>query len=137
MTMTLRWRIDRIVKKIRYAWQRAIRGYDDTDVFELCFNFADRMTKLLSDFKRNNVALLHDDEEDRDLSEEETREVINEMIYYFSRSSDDNDLLYEDMFGSKDHMATSEELTRYFQRLRECRSKALELFSKWCWELWY
>lgn len=25
--------------QIRYAWQRAWRGYDDTDVFELAYNY--------------------------------------------------------------------------------------------------
>lgn len=136
--MYLRWRISRILLKIRYACQRAVRGYDDSDVSELCFNFADKMTKLLSDFKdNNNNVLFYDNEEEKLLSKEETSDVIDEMRYYFSRICEDNDLLYEEMFGSKDHMATSEEMIRYYQRLKECKAKALELFSKWCWELWY
>lgn len=51
----LRWWLSNICREIKYAWQRAWRGYDDVDVFDLFSHFRDRMIPILKDFKKYNV----------------------------------------------------------------------------------
>ena len=75
---------------MRYAWQRAWRGYDFTDVFELGYNFTTKMPVLLTEFLKNNVGLFYDAEADKQLDEEETNAVIKEMIFYFENCDEDH-----------------------------------------------
>lgn len=54
--------------QLRYAWQRAWRGYDYMDTFELCFRFRERIVPILKDFRENNVGLFYDSEKHRNLT---------------------------------------------------------------------
>lgn len=69
---SLRYKLREFWWQLRYAWQRAWRGYDFTDVFELGYNFTDKMPVLLAEFLKNNVGLFYDVEADKQLDEEET-----------------------------------------------------------------
>ena len=42
---------------LRYAFQRAWRGYDNIDVFDLGFSFIEKMPVLLNEFLECNNAL--------------------------------------------------------------------------------
>ena len=121
---SLRYKLRELWWQLRYAWQRAWRGYDFTDVFELGYNFTAKMPVLLTEFLKNNVGLFYDTEADKQLDEEETNAVIKEMIFYFENC-------YED--GEYD----PEKWESVRIELERCRAEALRLFSKWCFHLWY
>ena len=72
---SLRYKLREFLWQLRYAWQRAWRGYDFTDVFELGYNFTAKMPVLLAEFLKNNVGLFYDAEADKQLDEEETNAV--------------------------------------------------------------
>lgn len=78
---SLRYKLREFWWQLRYAWQRAWRGYDFTDVFELGYNFTAKMPVLLAEFLKNNVGLFYDTEADKQLDEEETnlRTVMKTM----------------------------------------------------------
>ena len=126
--------------ELRYAWQRAWRGYDDTDVFELGYNFTSLMPVLLREFRNHTIALLPDpDHPERPHTEEETRQILDEMIACFENC--DEDVVWERIAGSSlselpddaigEHTKNvAEEMWRSYQR-------AMELFSKYAWHLWY
>lgn len=57
---SLRYKLREFWWQLRYAWQRAWRGYDFTDVFELGYNFTAKMPVLLTEFLKNNVGLFYD-----------------------------------------------------------------------------
>lgn len=147
--MGLKWKIETIYWELRYAWQRAWRGYDFTDVFELGFNFVDRMPFLLREFKKYNNALFPniDDNgnfpseyksiDELSLTKEETDAVLDELIFYFENCNEDFVYKrlygvdpYEDGYDYEKWKAASEEANR-------CWKEAMRLFSKWSQCLWY
>ena len=135
----LRFRLHELYWQLRYAWQRAWKGYDNTDVFNLGFNFAERMPILLREFRKNNVGLFPDlDNPDRiALTEEETNAVIEEMIFYFENC--DHDHVYKRLFGV---YPCDEDFnhTKYRAAMEEsnrCWREAMRLFAKWSMSLWY
>lgn len=95
---SLRYKLRTLYWEMRYAWQRAWRGYDFTDVFELGYNFAARMPILLREFKENNVALFTDHESHTTLTEEETDKVLDDMIFYFENCDEDH--VYKRLFNA-------------------------------------
>ena len=132
----LKRRIAALMTELRYAWQRAWRGYDDADVFDLGFRFVERMPILLQEYKRHNDCLLRDQEQGKDYTEEETERIIDEMIFYFQNCSET--FTYQRIFGvsiSEDDFSCDRCLAAAAEAQR-CRVVALRLFSKWCFSLW-
>ena len=126
------------LRELRYAWQRAWRGYDFTDVFELGYNFTAKMPVLLTEFLKNNVGLFYDTEADKQLDEEETNAVIKEMIFYFENCDEDH--VYQRLHQNRyyeDGEYDPEKWESVRVELERCRAEALRLFSKWCFHLWY
>ena len=39
-------------QKIKFAWQRAVRGYDDSEVKDICGSYRIKLIKLLEEFRR-------------------------------------------------------------------------------------
>lgn len=84
---TLRVKIREACWAFRYAFRRAVRGYDDREVFNFDRELLDRMYKLLGEFKKYNVGLFASPDPSREtLSAEETDDVIDsirELLKYF------------------------------------------------------
>lgn len=121
--------------QLRYAWQRAWRGYDYMDTFELCFRFRERMVPILKNFRENNVGLFYDSEKQRNLTEEETNSIINEMIYHFENS--DTDAWTENTNLTPFNDGDSDKITEFEQNAIEHEKQALAMFVKWFDCLWY
>ena len=138
---SLRVRLREFYWQLRYAWQRAWKGYDYTDVFELGFNFVERMPILLKEFKENNVALFPslDDKSKICLTEDETNAVLDEMIFYFENCNEDH--VYERLYGVSFYDDESEDkFNRYniaYKEMELCWKEAMHLFAKWSMCLWY
>lgn len=134
------FRLREMMWELRYAWQRAWRGYDSTDVFELGFNFISLMPVLLREFRSKTIALLPDpDHPGKAHTEEETQRILDEMIFCFENC--DEDVVWERVVGKplseisdydilESMKSVSEEMQRNYKR-------AMELFSKYAWHLWY
>lgn len=134
----LTYRIAELIWEIRYAWQRAWRGYDHTDIVNLGAHIASKMPVLLREFKEHNISLFPNLDGDRlSLTEEETNAIIDDMIFYFENC--DEDFVYRRLFGvdSWKEDYDSEKWNKVGVELQRCRAEALRLFSKWCWCLWY
>ena len=77
---TLRGKIREACWAFRYAFRRAVRGYDDREVFNFDRELLDRMYKLLGEFKKYNVGLFVSPNPSREvLSAEETDDVIDSI----------------------------------------------------------
>ena len=132
-----RHRIQGMRYELRYAWQRAWRGYDDLEVTDLGDVFAERMTVLLKEYKVRNDCLLKDPETVCDCTEEETRQILDELIFYFENCSEDDvcqRLFRQPYYGM---WIDKECRQKVHSEVERCRKEALRLFSKWCFELWY
>ena len=137
--LSLKLKIKELYWQLRYAWQRAWIGYDSTDIFELGFNFVERMPILLREFKENNIALFPDlDNPDRlSLTAEETNAVIDEMIFYFENC--DEDVVYQRLYGIDPYEdgCVYEKWLAAHNEADRCWNEAMRLFSKWSMCLWY
>ena len=75
----LRW-------SLKYAWQRAWRGYDDRDVFALSGMFIEKYKAILNDYRKNHYTLFNVPEEYMNdynklfFNEEETDMFIDTML---------------------------------------------------------
>lgn len=133
----LRWKIKTLYWELRYAWQRAWRGYDSTDVFELGYNFAAKMPELLREFKKYNNALFTNSEPFIILTEEETDKVLDDMIFFFENCDEDH--IYKRLFGVDfwEEEYDKDKWKAVRAELDRCQTEAMRLFSKWVWDLWY
>lgn len=135
----MKWIIKTLCYELRYAWQRAWRGYDDTDVFELGSNFAKRMSVLLREFKEYNDCLFPDlDRNDgSSLTEAHTNAIIDEMIFYFDNC--DEDVVYKRLYGSEPYEDgySHAKWKRVTDECKSCWDEAMKLLSKWAECLWY
>lgn len=126
------FRMNRLFWKIRYAFQRAYRGYDYTDICNLNVNFINRMTNILKDFNDKNVALwckpngtINDT-----YSEEETKAIIRKMIEHFEKADADGWMDFEDEL-------TLEEISDFEKNAKYHLNQALKMFVKYFDQLWY
>lgn len=135
----LRFRVRELYWQLRYAWQRAWRGYDSCDVFNLGFKFVNKMPVLLREFKEHNVALFVDHSMGimSFLTKEETDSILDEMIFYFENCNEDN--VYKRMYGSNpgEKEYSWEEIKAANEERNRCWKEAMRLFSKWSEQLWY
>ena len=136
---SLTYKVKELYWQLLYAWQRAWRGYDDAEVFDLSYKFKERMIHILDDFRKNNYALFPNSEykdtsnyTDISLNEEETNTVIDEMIYHFKNSN-------ADAWTEETNLDPSdeEEIEEFEENAMEHQKQALALFVKWFDCLWY
>ena len=128
----LRW-------ELRYAWRRAWKGFDDQDIFNLNDQFIDRMIVLLTEYNKH-VSLFVDPESPKGelkyFTEEETRQVVEKMIWYFENCKEEvvGERLYgEDWMDTKD-VNVNESI--YDEMLR-CKNIAFKMLSDYFYQLWY
>lgn len=102
-------------KRIKYFFQRAIRGYDDECIYSIDYEFCDRYIKILSHYKDINKPHPYS------ITHEEWNNVIAEMI---------NDLVYikDNMF----KVSSKEEQ----EKLTEVKNNFMLLWSNWFFDLW-
>lgn len=111
---SLGYRLRHIRYELKYAWQRAWCGYDDSMVFSMNDSFIELYRTMLKSFKCN----LHG--HPYTMTEEEWNSILDEMIncldhmYYvlFEGDSDDDDLV------------------------EKAKDKFFELFKEHFWDLW-
>ena len=125
----LRW-------ELRYAWRRAWEGFDDQDIFNLFDQFIDRMIVLLTEYNKHNVSLFVDPESPKGelnyFTEEETRQVVEKMIWYFENCKEEvvGERLYGEDWMVKDVKSIYDEMLR-------CKNIAFKMLSDYFYQLWY
>lgn len=125
----LRW-------ELRYAWRRAWKGFDDQDIFNLYDHFIDRMIVLLTEYNKHNVSLFVDPESPKGelnyFTEEETRQVVEKMIWYFENCKEEvvGERLYGEDWMVKDVKSIYDEMLR-------CKNIAFKMLSDYFYQLWY
>lgn len=128
----LRW-------ELRYAWRRAWKGFDDQDIFNLNDQFIDRMIVLLTEYNKHNISLFVDPKSPKGelkyFTEEETRQVVEQMIWYFENCKQEvvGERLYGEDWFTKD-VKVDESI--YDEMLR-CKNIAFKMLSDYFYQLWY
>lgn len=120
--LSFRGKLKRIKENIRWAWQRAWRGYDDVSVFNYDLWFPDVTMQILKDFYVINHGSWckpideRKDEDDMWYEYEETQEKIKNMVMLLNMV---NDLENEDA------------------KIQKAQKEFLVLFSKHLNNLWW
>lgn len=121
-------KIREMTRELKYAWNRALYGFDESDIYSLNYQFLHRTTKLLKQFRKKNIGLwLRDDFES--MTKEEVNQILDEMISHFENSDPDERIMLETPLDMK-------QIVKVCDDASEHRRKALELFIKWFDDLW-
>ncbi len=80
--VSLGYRLKHTYYELKYAWQRAWRGYDDAMVFNIDYSFVGLYKEILGDFKEN----LHG--YPGTMTEEEWDGILNEMTTHLDHMYD-------------------------------------------------
>ena len=133
----LRWKIQALGYELKFAWQRAWKGYADPDVWDITDVIIGTVPVLLREYRDTHHVLFVDETTGRSLNEEETVEVIDQLIFYLENC--DEDVVYERLFGIAPHKEATFNHARWKQANNErqrCKNDAMALLSKWIWQLW-
>lgn len=151
----LRNKLSTIKRELRYAAERAWKGYDSTDVFECSFNFQKWMINVLEEFNKYHECLFWVPEESehyeelgrtdgnrRCFSEGETKAIISTMIWHLKMM--DADFCEKVLFGSciydDDYeigCRSVEEGKRMSSVVKQNKKCFMKLFDLFFWDLWY
>lgn len=83
----MRYSIRELGHQIRYAWQRAWRGYDDTQWWGMDYSFISLYESLLTELKTN----LHG--HPVNLTPEEWEDILNTMVELLKEMKDEDSLI--------------------------------------------
>lgn len=120
---------------IKWAFQRAFRGYDDA----MCWSYPYRsglqtvaILKWLKEHKHGIPSLVCEDGETFEESENKWNVILDKMILGWESGIAADDVFVEKPDGTYDIDATRKEYDRLMGLWRE----GMELYSKYYWSLW-
>lgn len=127
----LRYKLKRLRWELKYAWQRAWRGYDDVAVFECFDSFLKWIIPVLKDFRKtySGMWVKDFDEEKQEpicYTAEEQDAILDEMIMHFEMADEDWYYNQKETF----------EYNEMYDKMEYHKNKALKMFSKYFWNLW-
>lgn len=145
---TLKYRLKELYWDIRYAWQRAWKGYDSRELFSMNDIFVDRYKEILKDFKKKNIAMFNIPEEYRyvfnkiHFNEEETDMIIDTMIFHLEMMDEDyvEKVLYGKNVYDDDYdynKCTIERYRRISDVMNQNKNAFMKLFNIFFWDLCY
>jgi hypothetical protein len=143
-------------KKIKWFFQRGIRGYSDNDVYELDYWFLKVIIPMLKQLEKSNISY------PANLTMEEWHKILNKMIFYFTEANEetsskqnkyekefrnilwsDGNLIDPDSMTKEEKISYNNIRHKYLQREKELalyrdkkKQQAFILFSKYFWHLW-
>lgn len=113
-------KLNELKYELKYAWQRAWRGYDDADVFGFGDKIIEKITLILEDFIESSTCHPYD------LSPEEWENILKEMLSYF-QNADEN---YVDENYNFDNILDQ------YNFMQGNLEEGMKLFTKHCYSLW-
>ena len=118
---TFYYRVEWIIKsfyyKLKYSYQRAIRGYDDNAKWDLSHTLAELVCKVTSDMADNSVGY------PSKVGEKKWREILEQISFGFGSylEMESGNYLYDD---------------KEYKNLDKDFNKGLKLFVKYYRDLW-
>jgi hypothetical protein len=123
----IKWWIRDIYWEIRYAFQRAIRGYDYVDTFETFAKFTERYEKILKDYKKHHYGY------PGDMSVEKWESIVDDMIYHLHYMDEQN---VEDELSKKMPEDWVPSSITVYEIMERHKDEFFKLFSKYFYNLW-
>lgn len=98
--------------QIKYAFQRAFRGYDDREIFNLDYEFCKRYLKILEHLKQTHVGHPYN------ISDNDWETILQEMINHL-------DYIYTNMFEWENS-----------DSVQKSKDSFMDLFKEYFFDLW-
>lgn len=123
----IKWWIRDIYWEIRYAFQRAIRGYDYVDTFETFSKFTERYEKILKDYREHHYGY------PGDMTVEEWESIVDDMIYHLHYMNEEN---VEDELSKGMPEDWSPSPLTVYEIMERHKDEFFKQFSKHFYSLW-
>ena len=134
--------------EIKWAWQRVLRGYDDTAVWDFHHHISEQFPKILRDLKEIQHGCpgeLYDKKAKKNKECHKWEDILEKMANGFdaARKLDNNEYMKEiklkkprkDMF-DKDSYTDYKFDKKCYNKLNKEFEEGIELFKKWYFSLW-
>lgn len=122
--MRLSYKIKALYWQLRYAWQRAWRGYDDTDVFNYSTSFFQHCSICIKKLNKNRNTLL------ANLTDEETSKIMAKISELADHLADDK------YYYNNEPIRGVEALRRAQEKREQEKHEFFMLFEKYIDDLW-
>ena len=139
--------------ELRYAWRRALIGYDDVDFFECFEMFRRRMIRILEDFINHGNGLLNLPQESEHYNEllekfpegyfddENTKLIYQTMIFHLQMMDENyvEKILYGNNVYDDDYEVSCrsiEDHKRIYSVMKQNKNSFMKLFSLFYFDLW-
>ena len=146
---SLRIKLSNLKRELKYAWQRAYRGYDDCEIWNMYSYFVARYKEILKDYRENHYSLLNvPSEEYRNIfgklyfNCEETDDIIDTMIFHLEMMDEDHvekvlygKNIFDDDYDFKKDFSI-EKTKRVFSVMDQNKEAFMRLFNLFFWDLW-
>mgnify|MGYP001179676488 CR=1 FL=1 len=131
---TIRYYINQGIEEVKFAFQRAFRGFDDGAVWSVDAYLATLIPKLLRELKERNVGVPGDVFKEGDFKE--SGEVVSQEILE-QRAEEWNVILTDIIEGFEEYSRVQECVGLHPDRDLKKFKKAMKLFSKYYRSLWW
>ena len=143
-----RHRLKELKWNIKYALQRAWRGWDSRDMFDMNTCFIERQKEILKNYRKNHWGLFNvpkeymDDFKKDHFNEEETDIIIDTIIYHLELMDEDNvekllygKNVYDDDYDIQNDISL-EKCKRISAIVDQNKELFMKLFNLFFWQLW-
>jgi hypothetical protein len=134
--MRLIYKIKELPYKLKMAWQRATKGYCDSDSWDIYTWFSTNIVLLLTEMRNNRHGypyLIKNDKGDM-FTDEDWGEVLTEMITCFRMVNDNS--IWERKLDNPSDKIILQDLKEDSQIKQHYLERGMELFTKYFWDLW-
>jgi len=132
---------------LKYAWQRAWRGWDSRDMFNMDTSFIDRQKEILKRYREVHSGLFNVPVEYRDkfsqdyFEDDDTDMIIDTMIFHLEMMNEDyvkkllyGKNVYDNYYDWKNY--TIEKTKRISSIVNQNKEAFMKLFNIFFWQLW-
>lgn len=147
----LRYKVERLYWELRYAFQRAWKGYDFLSVVDCSYRFRELMIFILEEFKEHNIAPFYFPEESEHyedykgeidsfcqrklMPKEDTDLIIDMMIYHLKLS--DHDYVENFIYKNEVKNLKKDDYKRISAIANDNKTRFFKLFSMFFYQIWY
>lgn len=145
----LRHRIKELRWDIKYAFQRALRGYDSRDIFNMNIMFIEKYKAILKRYRDKHNCLFNVPDEYKDVfnklhfNEEETNAIIDTMIFHLEMIDEDyvekklyGKNIYDDDYDFEKDFSVDKAMY-IWEIVDQNKCLFMKLFNTFFWQLWY
>ena len=141
-------RLNRMRREFVYAWERAWRGYDRAEVWNIDSVFRERYIEILKDYKKYGHGLFNVPKKYRNdfnklfFTDEETGAIVDTLIFHLEMMNDDfvekklyGKNCFDDDYDFKKDFSI-EKHKHIAAIVEQNKDLFMDLFKDFFWELW-